>query len=107
MSHKADQIQPLFITVDPERDSVDALKNYMSLFHPNLIGLTGNPDQIKEAMNSYKVHAVKVQDETMNDYTIDHSSYIYFMDPEDTLIRIFKIDDTAEDIVEIIDQWIS
>ena len=43
----------------------------------------------------------------MNDYTIDHSSYIYFMDPEDTLIRIFKIDDTAEDIVEIIDQWIS
>lgn len=97
-------ITPIFITVDPERDTVDVMKNYVSLFHPALIGLTGTQKQIDTAKNAYKIYAAKVQDDTMNDYTMDHSSFIYFMGPDDTLYRIFKADDTADDIVAFIQE---
>ena len=76
------------------------MENYVSLFHPNLVGLTGTPKQIEVAKNAYKIYAAKVKDDTMQEYTMDHSSFIYFMGPDDTLYYIFKIDDTAEDMAE-------
>ena len=97
-----EKIHPVFITVDPERDTVDVMKNYVALFHPRLVGLTGTPEQIKNIKKAYKIYAAKVQDDTMSDYTMDHSSFIYFMDPEDTLIRIFKVDDSIDHMVEVI-----
>ena len=103
---KAEKIQPVFITVDPERDTVEAMKSYVSLFHPRLIGLTGTNEQIEEAKKSYKIYAAKVKDETMSEYTVDHSSFIYFIDPEDSLLRIFKTDDTADEIVRIINHYL-
>jgi len=95
-------IIPIFITVDPERDTVNIMKNYVSLFHDAFIGLTGTPQQIKTVKDAYKIYAAKVQDDTMNDYTVDHSSYIYFMNPNNDLVRIFKIDDTAQDMIDFI-----
>lgn len=103
---KGQQIQPIFITVDPERDTVETMKNYVTLFHPRLIGLTGTKAQIEEAKKSYKIYSAKVQDETMNDYTVDHSSFIYFIDANNSLLRIFKTDDTAEDIVKTVNQYL-
>lgn len=99
---KADQIQPLFISVDPERDTVEVMKNYTALFHPRLIGLTGTLKQVEQAKNAYKIYAAKVQDETMSDYTVDHSSFIYLIDPEDNLRAIFKTEDKAEEITQVI-----
>ncbi|NQZ13788.1 MAG: SCO family protein [Alphaproteobacteria bacterium] len=95
-------ITPIFISVDPERDTVDVMKNYVSLFHPDLIGLTGTQEQVDKAKKGYKIYSAKVQDETMQEYTVDHSSFIYFMGPDDTLYRIFKVDDTAKDIEQYI-----
>lgn len=103
---KGEKIKPIFITVDPERDTVEVMKEYVSLFHPNLVGLTGTPKQIEKAKNAYKVYAAKVKDDTMQEYTMDHSSFIYFMGPDDTLYYIFKIDDTAEDMVERIKKYL-
>jgi len=104
---KSDLIQPLFITVDPQRDNVETMKNYVELFHPRLIGLTGTPAQIDVAKKAYKIYAAKAQDETMSDYTMDHSSFIYFMGSDNSLIRIFKLDDKIDDMTRFIQDYIS
>lgn len=106
LGEAGNKIQPIFISVDPERDTVDVMKNYISLFHPRLIGLTGTVEQVETIKKAYKIYAAKVQDETMSDYTVDHSSFIYFMGPDDTLIRIFKMDDSIEHITSIINQFL-
>jgi len=95
---QASDITPIFITVDPERDTVDVMRQYVELFHPSFIGLTGTLEQIEQAKNSYKIYAAKVKDDTMTEYTMDHSSFIYYIDENDDLRRIFKVTDTAEDI---------
>jgi cytochrome oxidase Cu insertion factor (SCO1/SenC/PrrC family) len=74
----AEGIQPLFITVDPERDN-KLLKEYVAAFHPTLIGLTGSPEEIRKVANSYKVFYAKVPDERNGEYSIDHSGVIYLI----------------------------
>ncbi|MCB1563001.1 MAG: SCO family protein [Alphaproteobacteria bacterium] len=102
----AAKIQPLFITVDPERDTVEVMKDYVSLFDPRLIGLTGSRDDIDRTLDAYRIFATKVQEEGAEDYTMDHSSFIYLMSPDDRLISIYRIQDDAEmmraDILKIL-----
>lgn len=87
---KADQIQPIFITVDPERDTPEQLAQYVSSFHPRLIGLTGTPQQIQAAAKAYRVYYQKVKDEKSTaEYTIDHTSIIYLMDPQGNFVTHF------------------
>ena len=74
----ADGVQPIFITVDPERDT-KVLKDYVGAFHPSLIGLTGSPDDIRKVANAFKAFYVKVPDERGGDYSIDHAGVIYLM----------------------------
>lgn len=102
---KAENIQPIFITVDPERDTVETMGNYVKMFHPKIVGLTGTPEEINVALKGYKVYASKVNDPELTEYTMDHSSYIYFLDPEDRLLALYKIDSTAAEMVENIKQW--
>lgn len=106
LGDKGDQITPYFITVDPERDTVETMANYVALFHPRLIGLTGNQAQIDQAKKAYKIYAAKIQDETMSDYTMDHSSFIYFMDSDNNLLRIFKADDSLDDMTKIVERYL-
>ena len=106
-AEKSDLIQPIFITIDPERDTIEVMKNYVELFHPRLIGLTGTSAQIDVAKKAYKIYAAKVQDETMSDYTMDHSSFIYFIGPDNSLIRIFKLDDKIDDMTDFIQGYMS
>ncbi|HEU4839498.1 MAG TPA: SCO family protein [Micavibrio sp.] len=98
-------IQPIFITVDPERDTAEAMGKYVAMFHPSLVGLTGTPEQIKKVAKDYKIYFAQVQDESMSDYTMDHSSFIYFMAPDDRLLRIFRMEDSAQDMAGIIRRW--
>jgi cytochrome oxidase Cu insertion factor (SCO1/SenC/PrrC family) len=95
---EADNIQPIFITVDPERDNVETMKNYVPQFHPKLVGLTGNREAIDETIKNYKIYAAKAQDPSLSEYTMDHSSFIYFMTPDDKLITLYRTEDTAEAI---------
>ena len=71
-------VQPVFITIDPERDT-KVLADYVSAFHHSLVGLTGLPDEIRKGANAYKAFYVKVQDERSGDYSIDHAGVIYLM----------------------------
>jgi cytochrome oxidase Cu insertion factor (SCO1/SenC/PrrC family) len=93
---KADNIQPVFITVDPERDTPEVLKSYVTLFHPRLLGLTGSQAQIDAALKNYRIYATKRQEPNATDYTMDHSSFIYFINPTGELLSIFRTGDTAE-----------
>ena len=74
----AEGVQPIFITIDPERDT-RLLADYISAFHRSFVGLTGSPEEIRRVANSYKAFYVKVRDERSGDYSIDHAGIIYLM----------------------------
>jgi cytochrome oxidase Cu insertion factor (SCO1/SenC/PrrC family) len=74
----ADDIQPIFITVDPERDN-KVLAEYVRAFHKSLIGLTGSPEEIRKVANAYKAFYAKVPPARDGDYAIDHTGVIYLM----------------------------
>ena len=75
----AESVQPLFITVDPEKDRPEQLKDYVRLFHPRLIGLTGEPRQIRKLTSAYKVYYAQTQPSKPTDRGIDHTGYMYLM----------------------------
>lgn len=73
-----DQVQPIFISVDPERDTSEHLKDYVAMFHPRFVGLTGDAAAIHEAARAYRVFYAKVALDK-GDYTVDHSAFIYMI----------------------------
>lgn len=97
---KAIQVQPIFITVDPERDTQTVMKNYIALFHPRLIGLTGSPEQIEAVKKAFHVYSAKRQDPGSTDYLVDHSALIYLMDPQGQYITHFGNGTKPEEIAK-------
>jgi protein SCO1/2 len=71
-------VQPIFITIDPERDT-KGLADYVASFHRSFVGLTGSPEEIRKVANSYKAFYVKVPGERGGDYSVDHAGVIYLM----------------------------
>ncbi|WP_338696431.1 SCO family protein [Bradyrhizobium sp. 26S5] len=96
-----DQVQPIFITVDPERDTAAHLAEYVPLFHPRLIGLTGSADAIRQVADAYKVYYARVPLKD-GDYTVDHTAYIYLMDRDGNYLGFFPPGTSADRMVEII-----
>jgi len=89
---KARRVQPLFITVDPVRDTPGVLKDYVALFDPRLIGLSGTPEQIEGAKRAYRVYAAQRAGSTKADYLVDHTSITYLMDPQGKYMTHFGSD---------------
>ncbi len=90
LGDKANRLTPLFITVDPERDTPQSLAAYMKSFHPRIQGLTGTPDEVNAAIKAYRVYAVKVPDQTdPTRYNIDHSSFFYLMNSSGEYVKHF------------------
>ena len=82
-----DAITPVFITIDPARDTPAKMAEYVKSFHPRLIGLTGSPAEVAAAIKTYRVYAKMVPDEKRpSDYTMDHSSVVYLMGPQGDLV---------------------
>ncbi|MBT4880066.1 MAG: SCO family protein [Alphaproteobacteria bacterium] len=98
----ANKIQPIFITVDPNRDTSSQLKIYMQNFHPRFMSLTGSTKQVQTAISAYKVYASKFEEEGMDDYLLDHSSIVYIMDPEGNYVSHFTHATPPEEMVKII-----
>ncbi|XP_073132030.1 protein SCO1 homolog 1, mitochondrial-like [Henckelia pumila] len=82
------EVVPIFISVDPERDTVEQVREYVKEFHPNLIGLTGTPDEVKKTARAYRVYYMKTEDEG-SDYLVDHSIVMYLMDPSMQFVKFF------------------
>jgi protein SCO1/2 len=95
-------IQPLFISVDPERDSTDVLAQYVPLFHPRLIGLTGTPEQIQKVAHAYKAYYARYTPAGGGDYVIDHTGFIYLMGRDGKYLGFFPPGTSADRMVEII-----
>ena len=96
----AAKVTPIFITVDPERDTTEVLKAYASNFHPRLVALTGSADEIAAAAKAYRIYYAKVGQET--DYSMDHSSIVYLMGPDGKYLGHFGMDATADDIAAVL-----
>ena len=95
----ADKITPLFISIDPARDTPEKMGAYVKSFHPRLIGLTGSPEETAAAIKNYRVYAKKVPDDrNPADYTMDHSSIVYLMSPAGELIT-FSAELTKADVL--------
>ena len=99
---QAGQVVPMFITVDPERDTVEQLAEYAPLFHPRLVALTGSPEAIKAAARAYRVYYTRAGDADSNDYLMDHSTFIYLMGPDGKYVRHFAHNATPEEIAAAI-----
>jgi cytochrome oxidase Cu insertion factor (SCO1/SenC/PrrC family) len=99
----AKDVQPLFITLNPERDTVEHLAQYVPLFHPRLIGLTGSASAVTQVADAYRVYYKRVSfDPAKPDYTVDHSAFIYPVDPDGKYLGFFPPGTSAEKIVEVI-----
>jgi protein SCO1/2 len=98
----ADRVTPVFITVDPQRDTPAALADYVARFHPRMQGLTGTPEQVADAARRYRVYYAKAQRPDMTDYLMDHSSFIYLVGPDAKVRSLFRPEQRPEDIAAAI-----
>jgi len=96
MGKDADRVNAYFVSVDPERDTAAAMKDYLSSFDPHLKGLTGDPTAIAKVLSSYRVYAKKVPLKD-GDYTMDHTALIYLMDRDGHFVAPFNLKRTPEE----------
>ncbi len=100
-------VQPLFISVDPERDTQSVLAQYVTAFHPRLIGLRGTPAQIRAVADSYKAYYTKYSPPDGGVYLIDHTGFIYLMGRSGEYLGFFPPGTSADRLVEIIRQHLT
>ena len=93
---KAREVQPLFITVDPERDTVELLAGYVSHFHPSIVGLTGTAEEIGAAAQGYQVFYRKAKGGTPDAYSMEHTASIYVMDRQGKFRGTLDVHETAD-----------
>ena len=105
---KADNIQPIFISIDPQRDTPEILKQYVANFHPHLLGLTGTPEEIASVAKAYRVYFSKVESNSgPNTYLMDHSTIIYLMDKEGKFLKHFSYSTDAAALAKAIEEAIA
>lgn len=94
-----EQVVPVFVSVDPERDTPEVVGEYVRHFHPRMVGLTGSPEQVAEAAKEYKVYYKKVE-EGDGPYLMDHSAIAYLMGPDGQFVRHFSHGVSPEDMAK-------
>lgn len=92
-------VTPVFISVDPKRDTPEVLTDFTNNLHPKMIGLTGTPEQVKAASLAYKTY-FKIQDPEAEFYLVDHSTFTYLMLPGMGFADFFKRETTAQEMAD-------
>ena len=112
---RAAKVQPIFISIDPERDTPAVLKTYVAAFHPKLIGLTGTPDEIAKVAKDFVVIANKEKAEGASGYLVSHSRTPYLFGPDGQPVALVPVDDpgtadkqegTADDVRAFLEKWV-
>ncbi len=93
-----DKVTPVFVSVDPEQDTPEYLREYLAYFHPRLVGLSGTPAQVAAAAEAYRVYYAKASQGGEEDYIMDHTAVIYLMGPEGKYLAHFAHETTPEDM---------
>lgn len=103
---RAAKVQPIFITIDPERDTPAVVGQWTGAFSPRLVGLTGTPDQVKVAQKAFAAYSAKGE-ETANGYLMDHSRNAYLMDPDGKpLALLLPIEKGGPGVAAVLGKWV-
>ncbi len=104
---KATRIQPVFVTVDPQRDTPDILGHFTALFTPRLVGLTGTQGQIRQMQQHYRVSSIVHPGSGPMGYTVDHSSVLYLIGPDGRYLAPIRADESGSDMASDIARHLS
>ena len=107
-----DQVTPVFISVDPGRDTPEAVRKYIKEFHPRFVGLTGSEEQVQQAAKAYRIYisrSTPTPGADDQDYLVDHSIFFFLVDPDghfqDFFGRNATADEIAEHLTKSVRQW--
>ena len=107
LGEQAERVQPIFITVDPERDTGKVLQTYTEFFDPRILGLTGSPALVRRAADNFKIRYAKVREPGNDNYAVDHSAGMILLGPEGEFIKKFAfatpVDEITGQLREILD----
>lgn len=108
LGSKSDELTPIFVTIDPNRDNVSQMADYVSHFHKDFVGLTGSDDEIKTVAKAYRVFYSKAkEDEGSNtDYLMNHSSIVYLMDREGQYLTHFSFGTSPDKMAARINSYL-
>jgi cytochrome oxidase Cu insertion factor (SCO1/SenC/PrrC family) len=95
----ADAVQPLFVTLDPQRDTPEVLREYAAAFHPRFVALTGTDAEVRRVATQFKVYYQKVKLPGASTYTIEHTAYTFLLDREGQFVTLFPPGTPAERMV--------
>lgn len=106
LQEKSEQLIPIFITIDPRRDTAQQLRNFLPEFNPRIIGLTGSEEEIKKVADLFKVYYARASEADTKNYMINHSSFFYLIGPDGRMIKYYHPNMNAQamkiDIAKII-----
>jgi cytochrome oxidase Cu insertion factor (SCO1/SenC/PrrC family) len=97
---KGEKITPVLISVDPGRDTPEAMKDYVKFFHPRTVGLTGTREQVAAVAREYRVYSVKVEKKDSPTYVIDHSTFTYLIDPDGRFVQFFRHEASPQEMAD-------
>ncbi len=107
LGDRASSVQPLFITVDPQHDTPEVLRSYLSAFTPRLVGLTGTPVQIHRVQQEYRLASTIHPAATGKGYVVDHGSVLYLMGPDGHYVAPIRADETGAEMASDIARHLS
>jgi protein SCO1/2 len=103
---RAARVVPIFVSVDPERDTPPVLKEYVAAFHPRLVGLTGTPRQVAEMVKRYGAYGARGERTEAGGYLVDHSRIAELIGPSGEPIALLPYDKGAEAVAAELDRWV-
>lgn len=103
---KAAKVQPIFITVDPARDTPAVLREYVTNFHPRLIGLTGSEAEIDQVARAYAIHFQRERPNAQGAYLVDHTRFVVLYGPNGEPIAIVPHDQGAAGVATELERWV-